>query len=174
LKSWEELSELEQLQCTYSDAYKDAYGFRPRGFMSMTVAELREELNRLGAVIADQESQRECDEAEAVTRFEARVAETIKTGASDRETALRWIHQAEGTDGDDEFLCYNLGLPYNYFRKRLLNMGNKAVVSVSWELVDGSQNLYTRLDDHDKGIKVAQLANFRSATREDADRRLLV
>ena len=117
MRSWEDLSELEQLQCTYSDAYKDAYGFRPRGFMSMTVAELREELNRLGAVIADQESQRERDEAEAVTRFEARVAETIKTGAGDRETALRWIHQAEGTDEDDEFLCYNLGLPYNYFRK---------------------------------------------------------
>lgn len=117
MRSWEDLSELEQLQCTYSDAYKDAYGFRPRGCSDMTVAELREELNRLGSVIAEQEDQRERAEAEAATRFETRVAETIATGAGDRETALRWIHQAEGTDGDDEFLCYNLGLLYHYFRK---------------------------------------------------------
>jgi len=30
--------------------------------------------------------------------------------------ALRWIHEAEGSNGDDEFLCYLMGLPYRYFK----------------------------------------------------------
>jgi len=29
--------------------------------------------------------------------------------------ALRWIHEAEDTGGDNEYLCYTLGLPYRYF-----------------------------------------------------------
>jgi hypothetical protein len=49
--------------------------------------------------------------------FEKRVNDLIFSGARDRETALRWIHEAEGTMGDDEYLCYTLGLPYMYFRK---------------------------------------------------------
>lgn len=28
--TWDELSELQQLQCIYSDDYKDRYNFRPR------------------------------------------------------------------------------------------------------------------------------------------------
>ena len=30
-RTWDELSEVEQLQCEYSDFYKDVHGFRPRG-----------------------------------------------------------------------------------------------------------------------------------------------
>jgi hypothetical protein len=40
----------------------------------------------------------------------------INLGANDRETALRWIHEADGSGGDDEFLCYLNGLPYGYFK----------------------------------------------------------
>ena len=29
-KSWEEMTDLEQAQCTYWDMYKDAFGVRPR------------------------------------------------------------------------------------------------------------------------------------------------
>ena len=29
--SWEDMTELEQAQCTFWDMYKDAYGVRPRG-----------------------------------------------------------------------------------------------------------------------------------------------
>lgn len=31
-KTWDELSEVEQLETIYSDAHKEAYGFRPRGY----------------------------------------------------------------------------------------------------------------------------------------------
>jgi hypothetical protein len=30
--------------------------------------------------------------------------------------ALRWIHEAEGSDGDDEYLCFRSGVPYGYIK----------------------------------------------------------
>jgi len=41
----------------------------------------------------------------------------LQTGAKNRAMALRWIHEAEGSNGDDEYLCFLLGLSYGYFRK---------------------------------------------------------
>jgi hypothetical protein len=41
----------------------------------------------------------------------------MMAGAKTREQALRWVHEAEGSNGDDEYLCYLLGLPYGYFRR---------------------------------------------------------
>ena len=48
-RSWDELSELEQLQCIYSDDYKDVYGFRPRLCASKwnDVQWLKDQLNSL-------------------------------------------------------------------------------------------------------------------------------
>ena len=36
MKSWEDLTPLEQARETYSDMYKDAYGMRPRGVDTST------------------------------------------------------------------------------------------------------------------------------------------
>jgi hypothetical protein len=63
------------------------------------------------------EKARREDEAAAVVRFSKRVQEVINMGAGNYETALRWIHEADGTDGDDEYLCYHNGLPYGFFKK---------------------------------------------------------
>jgi hypothetical protein len=54
-------------------------------------------------------------EAKAIERFEAQVESFIQSGARDRATAIRWFHEAEGSNGDDEYLCFLLGLPYRYF-----------------------------------------------------------
>jgi hypothetical protein len=56
-------------------------------------------------------------EAKAIVAFEDRVGILLGMGADDREQALLWIHQAEGSNGDDEYLCFLLGLPYRYFVK---------------------------------------------------------
>ena len=118
-KSWEEYTPLEQAAMTYWDMYKDAYNFRPRGVdtSTWTLEDFRKEFETLQFIINRNEAQRRQDEAEAVVRFEARVASIIELGAKDRAMALRWIHEAEGTNGDDEFLCYLVGLPYGYFRE---------------------------------------------------------
>ena len=118
-KSWEEMSTLEQYACQYWDMYKDAYGVRPRGVdtSSWTEADFENEFASLGSVIQREEADRKTSEAEAVAKFEQHVINTMCMGARDRETALRWIMDASTANGDWEYLCWDLGLPYQYFRK---------------------------------------------------------
>jgi hypothetical protein len=118
-KSWEEMSVLEQMQCQFWDMYKDAYGSRPRGIdtTNWTEEEFMAEFETLGRVIEREEIARKESEAQASIRFEAQIQSMISSGAKSREAALAWIHEAEGSNGDDEYLCFLLGLPYGYFRK---------------------------------------------------------
>jgi hypothetical protein len=119
LKSWEDMTDLEQAQCTYWDMYKDAYGHRPRGVdtSTWTLADFEQEFASLGSVIQREEADRKVAEDEAIEKFEQHVLNTICMGARDRETALNWIMDASNANGDWEYLCYDLGLPYHYFRK---------------------------------------------------------
>ena len=119
-KTWEEMSVLEQYACQYWDMYKDAHGIRPRGIdtSAWTEADFLKEFEYLGKVIEREEELRAESEAAAIVRFEARVQSIMEMGAKDRAMALRWIHEAEGSDGDDDYLCYCVGLPYRYFAKK--------------------------------------------------------
>ena len=109
----------EELIDIFWDMYKDAHDFRPRHMMealqSMTEAEIEQDLDRLQTIIEDNELLRQAAEEKAAHAFEMRVQSVLACGAKDREMALRWIHEAEGSNGDDEFLCYLVGLPYRYF-----------------------------------------------------------
>jgi hypothetical protein len=117
-KSWEEMSTLEQYSCQFWDMYKDAYGVRPRGIdtAAWDEATFEAEFNYLQDLIAKNEQEREIAEREATVAFEQRMQDLYVCGAKDRAMALRWIHEAEGSNGDDEFLCYLVGLPYRYFQ----------------------------------------------------------
>jgi hypothetical protein len=118
-KSWDELSQLEQAREIYWDMYKDAYGVRPRGIdtSSWTLEQFEAEFEGLGVAIEAEEKARVASEQHSVFSFEKRISDLMFSGAKDRATAMRWIHEAEETQGDDEYLCYTLGLPYQYFRK---------------------------------------------------------
>jgi hypothetical protein len=118
-KSWEEMSELEQAQSTYWDMYKDAHGVRPRGVDTSfwTLEDFEVEFKVLGEVINAEDIARKEAEAQATVVFEQRIYTLIHAGAKDRATAIRWIHEAEDTNGDDEYLAWTLSLPYGYFRK---------------------------------------------------------
>ena len=117
-KSWEEMSVLEQYACQFWDMYKDAYGVRPRGVdtSAWDEATFEAEFNYLQDLIGKNEQERKIAEHEAAHAFEMRMLGLLSSGAKDRAMALRWIHEAEGSNGDDEFLCYLVGLPYGYFR----------------------------------------------------------
>ena len=119
MKAWNELSALEQAQSTHWDFYKEAYGFRPRHLdtSEWTLEDFDREFALLATVCEQNRIEREAAEAQAIVRFEARITDLIQSGAKDRETAMRWIHEAEGTDGDDSYLCFQLGLPYRYLVK---------------------------------------------------------
>jgi len=107
----------EELHSIFWDMYKDAHGFRPRHVdtTAWTEAEFNEEFEHLSRMIQDNECERKIAEHEAAHAFEMRVQSILACGAKDRAMALRWIHEAEGSNGDDEFLCYLVGLPYRYF-----------------------------------------------------------
>jgi uncharacterized protein YerC len=113
----ETLTRIEELQSIFWDMYKDAHGFRPRHIRLdlCTEAEIEADLDRLQVIIADNELLRKAAEEKAAHAFEMRIQSVLACGAKDREMALRWIHEAEGSNGDDEFLCYLMGLPYRYF-----------------------------------------------------------
>lgn len=118
MKTWEEMSEHEQLSCVHYDAYKDCYGFRPRhiDYDTKSVEDLKADLDAMGKMIKQQEEAQAAREADCIKAFEERVQKTIESGAGDRETAIRWIRSAEEAEcGDMDYLCYCLGLPYGYF-----------------------------------------------------------
>ena len=117
-KTWEEMTVLEQYACQYWDMYKDAYGVRPRWIdtTQWTEADFEREFVQLSVTIAEEERIRKEAQEKASYDFEMRVQGLLMSGAKDRDMALRWIHEAEGANGDDEYLCFLLGLPYGYFR----------------------------------------------------------
>ena len=117
-KSWEEMSALEQAQCTYWDMYKDAYGVRPRGVDTSfwTLEQFEAEFADLGRAIDQEEAQRKIDEAVAITKFEDSVTNLMHTGTN-RERVIAWLMDAEGANGDYEYFCFTQGLPYTYFKE---------------------------------------------------------
>jgi hypothetical protein len=118
-KTWEEMSDLEQAVCTFWDMYKDAHGFRPRHVdtNSWTMADFEKEFEDLQEIIERENTLRLEREDSASHEFEMRMLDLLRSGAKDRAMAMRWIHEAEETNGDDEYLCYTLGLPYGYFKE---------------------------------------------------------
>lgn len=113
------MTRLEELQCIYWDMYKDAYGVRPRHVdtSGWTEQAFANEFECLASTIQTNEVKRQESESKAEIDFEIRVQSVIACGAKDRAMALRWIHEAEGTHGDEEYLCWTVGLPYGYFTK---------------------------------------------------------
>jgi len=118
--TWEDMTELEQAQCTYWDMYKDAHGFRPRHVdtSSWTLEKFDREFAELAEVMKANDIAKGIEEAIAIEKFERRCAEMISIGAKNMEMAMRWIHEAEGTQGDNDYLAWTLGLPYRYFAKQ--------------------------------------------------------
>ncbi len=115
----DELSPLEQAACEFSDFYKDAHGFRPRhiDISSWTLEDFHAEFEVLADICKDNAARRVAEEAAAVTKLEARIADLITIGAKDRSMAIRWIAEAEECNGDMEYLCFLVGVPYGYFQK---------------------------------------------------------
>jgi hypothetical protein len=107
------MTELEELESIYCDMHKDVYGVKARWYRAESVEKARADIDRLQAELEAQMAQDKIYQQEAIKAFE----ELSASYGGDIETAKRWQHQAYGTDGDDEFLCYHLGLPYGYFKK---------------------------------------------------------
>jgi hypothetical protein len=107
---------LESLKSMFSDMHKEVHGFRPRGFImsSTSVEEVQAEIDSLLVESVRVAAEEDRQQTEAVAQFEAHIASLIEMGADNREAALRWIHDAEDTNGDARYLEHAWGLPYHY------------------------------------------------------------
>lgn len=103
-----------------SDIAKDAYGTRSAcpDTTNMSLEELKACYDSLcdaaeAAINEEQEWQKQ-----SITEFEAAVAGIIEnTSAGDRETAIRWLREAEQdehAERDDNYFEYCNNLPYGY------------------------------------------------------------
>jgi len=103
-----------------SDLYKEAYGFRPREYFW---SEWEEATNDRKQAIwddlldtADREAEREREiQQEAIAEFESTVRGIMATVAgATRKDAVRYLHDQYDTQGSEEWLEYELGVPYGY------------------------------------------------------------
>lgn len=119
MQTWDELTRKEQLAATHYDFYKDVHGVRPRwmNYEAMTEQELEQELEQLGKEAERVFAEEHAREQAAAHDVEMTILNLQMSGAKDRDMAVRWLHEAHGTDGDNDYLCFNLGLPYGYFNQ---------------------------------------------------------
>jgi hypothetical protein len=107
--------ERESLISYISDAHKDAYGFRPRGYnyAEWSMAQLEAEADRLSDAVTHAIEAEQVRENQAIADFEQSIENLIKMGAGNRATAIRWICDAIDHGGDLGYVCYELGLPWS-------------------------------------------------------------
>ena len=112
---------------TFSDLHKEVYGFRPRGTImdnwnSMEAAQKQNRWDHL-CVELEENTRFEAERAaRASDRFEVRVQDVIKLGASDRATALRWMTQDEDFlhEQDVEHFVWSQGVLFTDYGRKLL------------------------------------------------------
>lgn len=109
------MTELEELEMLFCELHKDVYGVKARWYRAASVEQARKDVASLEEDLKRQMEQDKIYQQEAVAAF-LEVVNQHCGGCV--ETAKRWQHQAYSTDGDDEYLCYRLGLPYGYFKQQ--------------------------------------------------------
>lgn len=107
-----------ELETYIYEGHKDAFGTKGRhyDFKNMTLAELEKEADYISNAVKNTMREEAEAEKQRITEFEAQIKHTIAAGAGDRETAIRWIVDAEGlTDEKDlGYICYSMNLPYSF------------------------------------------------------------
>lgn len=118
-KSWEELSRKEQLAAEHYDFYKEVHGIRPRwmNYDAMSEQDLEQELAALSKTAEVVFAEEAAREQENIAKFEATVTGLCTSMNKDRETIVRWMFDGGDYNGDWDYYCFNLGIPYGYFKE---------------------------------------------------------
>lgn len=90
-------TEREKLVTYIYEGHKDAFGVKGRhyDFDAMSLEDLRKEADYIERSVTESIAREKAEAELAVEEFEHQVAETIRYGAGDRQTALRWMTQDE-------------------------------------------------------------------------------
>ena len=123
----------------FSDLYKDAYGFRPRGhefYDAGTSDDRKQEIWDFvcEAQQASIEEDRRHEEI-AIEKFKTRISEVIALGASDRATALRWMSSDETFYHDQcvEGWVYDQGILFTDYGREILTELKAVVKFVEYD-----------------------------------------
>lgn len=108
------MTKLEELECVFCELYKDVYGVRARWYRAESLEQARKDIEQLSEELKRQMAYEKAEHLKAIVSFRQMAA---KHCGGNVEDAKRWQHQAYGTNGDDEYLCYQMGLPYGYFKQ---------------------------------------------------------
>ena len=105
----------DDLLSIISDMNKEIHGVRPSlaPFNSQTETELQAEIERLQPLVEEIVAHEKMIDAVCITRFNDEVTTFIQQGATNRNTAIRWMLQAQGYDQTREnadFICFNNGI----------------------------------------------------------------
>ena len=113
-------TELEDLQSTYSDLYKECYNFRPRfmsaeqwnstDWLTTQINDLIPTLDRVNQEYLEQQ-QRDID------YFETLLVKMIAAGCADRAMAIRWLVDVNSDYSDLNRMEWEYGLPFGYLSK---------------------------------------------------------
>ena len=110
------ISERDEIINVIWELYKDVNGIRPRfaNFDEMSMERLNQWADSLTVELVTILEGEKIEQVENIKRFEARVASVIAMGSDDRETAIRWLMDAEDCERDKSYFKYAMGLPYDY------------------------------------------------------------
>jgi len=128
----DQMSELQELESFYCEMHKDVYGVKARWYHAESVEQARQDLASLEAALEAEFAREREQQARAVAQFEASVDNCVRSGAQNRETALRWLMDGSSAGGDWEYFCYQNGLPYGYFRDEPLRSMIEAHEYAEW------------------------------------------
>lgn len=115
-----------------SDMHKDVYGSRPglefwNRVERMTDAQVQELFAQLQSSVEDEILQEAVRELASQRVFEQSIQTWIDAGAGDRETAFRWMAQAEDLDltaeQEAEHMLWRAGLAHNIWHQYMTELG---------------------------------------------------
>jgi len=99
-------------------SFRDIYNYRPSmdWIRNLSDEELHNEFRRIAESAELQAAQEKESEERAFEEYESMIAQNLELGAADRATAIRWILDSLdiGAQWDEDYICYELGLPYTY------------------------------------------------------------
>ncbi len=109
---------------TYSDMYKEIFGVRPRTIPSESAIE--KFMNEYDSMFNAKMDEVKAREEKAEKEFDALIEKTIKYGAGDRATAIRWIVQEDNCFDTELF-----DVSFFLFKKGIESEQSKFVKEIS-------------------------------------------
>jgi hypothetical protein len=109
-------TKLQELMDDYCDLHKSVHGIKARwiygaGYSEAQMEDMLARLQRDAEEVWKQEAARE---AIADAAFITAINKMVELGAGDHKTALKWLHDAHDTGGNNTYLGFDFGCSYQF------------------------------------------------------------